>query len=115
MVSIAFGLRNLNNYELGIMVMARMLKTGGYAAILEFSPPRNSLFFKLYKFYLARVLPRVGALFSGLNSEYQYLSSSIRGFLSPEDILKIMRAAGLKNLNCKRLFGGIAYLFTGQK
>lgn len=114
-VSIAFGLRNLKNYGSGVEVMARMLKPGGYAAILEFCPPRNSLFFKVYKFYLTRILPRVGALFSGSNREYQYLSSSIQGFLDPEDILKIMSSAGLKDLNCKRLSGGIAYLFTGQK
>jgi demethylmenaquinone methyltransferase/2-methoxy-6-polyprenyl-1,4-benzoquinol methylase len=114
-VSIAFGLRNLYNYEKGIVEMARMLKTGGYAAILEFSPASDSALAGVYNFYLTHMVPRIGALFSGLTGEYGYLSSSIRSFLHPKDILGLMRGAGFKNLKWKRLTGGVVHLYIGQK
>ena len=39
-VTIAFGLRNLENYEDGLSEMCRALRPGGVLAVLEFSRPR---------------------------------------------------------------------------
>src|SRR5688572_24883942 len=38
-VTIAFGLRNLSDVELGLSELLRVLKPGGYVAVLEFSKP----------------------------------------------------------------------------
>ena len=41
LLTVAFGFRNLANYETGLAEMRRVLRPGGMAAILEFSQPPN--------------------------------------------------------------------------
>src|SRR6476661_5676165 len=41
LITVAFGFRNLANYQRGLEEMLRVLKPGGTAAILEFSQPPN--------------------------------------------------------------------------
>src|SRR6516164_7221286 len=40
LITVAFGFRNLANYEAGLREMRRLLRPGGVAAILEFSQPQ---------------------------------------------------------------------------
>ena len=42
LVTVAFGFRNLANYDAGLAEMRRVLRPGGMAAILEFSQPPES-------------------------------------------------------------------------
>lgn len=114
-VSMAFGLRNLSDHRKGIREMVNMLKTGGRVVILEFSPPANTRSGRVLNFYLKNILPFVASIFGGFGYAYKYLSSSIAGFISPEQILNYMEAAGLKNLRFKRLTFGVVYLYYGEK
>jgi len=114
-VSMAFGLRNLSDHRKGIREMVDMLKTGGCAVILEFSPPANTLSGRVLNFYLKNILPFVASIFGGFGYAYKYLSSSIAGFISPEQILNYMELAGLKNLRFKKLTFGVVYLYYGEK
>jgi len=59
-VSVAFGIRNVSDYEAGIREMARVAKEGGRVVILEFSLPETGLFNKIYMTYFTRVLPIIG-------------------------------------------------------
>ena len=43
LITIAFGFRNLTNYQAGLIELRRILKPGGTLAILEFSTPPNAL------------------------------------------------------------------------
>ena len=62
LVTVAFGFRNLANYQHGLEEILRVLKPGGTAAILEFSQPTNPAFRALYGFFSTRVLPSIGEL-----------------------------------------------------
>ena len=114
-VSIAFGLRNLPDYVLGIAEMRRVLAPGGRLMILEFAPPSRDLYRKGYAFYLGRVVPFVGGTVSGSRGAYGYLASSVGEFLKRERVVNLLEKAGLKNVSAKPMTGGIVYLYTGEK
>ena len=114
-LTIAFGLRNLSNVEEGLKEMRRILRPGGWAAILEFSTPVVPGFRGLFDFYLWRVLPRVGAWISGSRSAYDYLPRSVARFANQDQLAGMMRAAGFERVSFENLTGGIAALHTGQR
>ena len=114
-LTIAFGLRNLSNVEEGLKEMRRILRPGGWAAILEFSTPVVPGFRGLFDFYLWRVLPRVGAWISGSRSAYDYLPQSVARFANQDQLAGMMRAAGFERVSFENLTGGIAALHTGQR
>jgi demethylmenaquinone methyltransferase/2-methoxy-6-polyprenyl-1,4-benzoquinol methylase len=115
LVTVAFGFRNLADYQAGLAEMYRVLKPSGVAAILEFSQPGNTAFGKLYGFYSRRVLPRIGAALSGSRDAYSYLPASIEKFPSAEDLAARMRAARFRTVEFFRMTGGTVALHLGTK
>jgi len=113
-VSIAFGLRNLPDYEQGISEMVRVLRPGGKLLVLEFAPPASGLYLKAYKFYLQNVIPVIGGILSGSWKAYRYLATSIGDFLPGDRILDMMRHADLINVAASKMAGGVTYLFEGN-
>jgi len=113
LVTVAFGFRNLADYEAGLEEIRRVLKPGGTAAILEFSQPPNPAFAALYNFYSRRVLPWIGGAISGSRDAYAYLPESVRKFPTAEDLAGRMRAAGFAAVAFEYLTGGIVALHTG--
>lgn len=113
-VSIAFGLRNLPDYGQGVREMTRVLKPGGRLVILEFLPPKGAALLA-YRVYLGTVLPVAGRIISGSPQAYGYLSASIRDFMEASDVQALVAAAGLCQVEVRRLTGGIAALYRGVK
>lgn len=114
-VTIGFGLRNLSSTESGLRELRRILKPGGWAAILEFSQPTARGFRALVSFYYARVLPRFGGFLSGSRSAYEYLPDSISRFPDQEKLADLMRSAGFEEVSFENLTGGIAALHIGRR
>jgi demethylmenaquinone methyltransferase / 2-methoxy-6-polyprenyl-1,4-benzoquinol methylase len=114
LITVAFGFRNLANYEAGLREMRRVLRGGGVAAILEFSQPPNPLFGASYSFYSRRVLPVIGGALSGSRDAYTYLPESVRKFPAPEELTEMMGAAGFGPVEFERLTGGIVALHLGS-
>jgi len=113
LVTVAFGFRNLADYEAGLEEIRRVLKPGGTAAILEFSQPPNPAFAALYNFYSRRILPWIGGAISGSRDAYAYLPESVRKFPTAEDLAGRMRAIGFAAVEFEYLTGGIVALHTG--
>jgi demethylmenaquinone methyltransferase/2-methoxy-6-polyprenyl-1,4-benzoquinol methylase len=113
LITVAFGFRNLANYQAGLVEMRRVLKPGGVAAILEFSQPRNPLFAAVYNFYSRRILPLIGGTLTGSPDAYRYLPESVRKFPSAEALAGQMRDAGFTRVEFEPMTGGIVALHLG--
>jgi len=114
LLTVAFGFRNLANYEAGLAEMRRVLRPGGTAAILEFSTPPNALFGAIYHVYCRRILPWIGGMISGSRDAYRYLPESVRKFPTAPRLAEQMRAAGFQEVEFEYLTGGIAALHLGN-
>jgi len=115
LVTIAFGFRNLANYQDGFNEMLRVLKPGGTAAILEFSTPPNAVLARFYSFYSRNILPTIGGLISGSKEAYSYLPESVRKFPGAEDLANKMRDAGFVGVRFERMTAGIVALHLGNR
>jgi demethylmenaquinone methyltransferase/2-methoxy-6-polyprenyl-1,4-benzoquinol methylase len=115
LITVAFGFRNLANYQRGLEEMLRVLKPGGTAAILEFSQPSNRTFSALYGFFSTSVLPRIGGMISGSRDAYAYLPESIRKFPGAEQLAQDMLRTGFSRVEFERMTGGAVALHIGRK
>jgi demethylmenaquinone methyltransferase/2-methoxy-6-polyprenyl-1,4-benzoquinol methylase len=115
-VSVAFGLRNVSDTDLGLREMLRVCQPTGHIAVLEFSsPPWQPLKF-LYGWYFRHVLPRIGQwLAKNRDDAYHYLPQSVAEFPSGEALAERMRAAGARDVHFHRLTLGVATLYIGTK
>lgn len=114
LLTVAFGFRNLANYEAGLAEMRRVLKPGGMAAILEFTSPPNALFGAMYNLYCRRILPYLGGLISGSRDAYTYLPESVRKFPAAPELMGMMGGAGFASVSFEYLTGGIVALHIGR-
>ncbi|MFN0120386.1 MAG: bifunctional demethylmenaquinone methyltransferase/2-methoxy-6-polyprenyl-1,4-benzoquinol methylase UbiE [Blastocatellia bacterium] len=114
-VTVAFGLRNLENVEAGLAEMHRVLRPGGRLGVLEFSrviiPGARGLF----EFYFNRILPRIGGLISGSPAAYTYLPQSVRNFPDQKRLAALMQTVGYSDVRYHNLWGGIAALHLGTR
>jgi demethylmenaquinone methyltransferase/2-methoxy-6-polyprenyl-1,4-benzoquinol methylase len=113
-VTMAFGIRNVQDPARALAEANRALRPGGRLVVLEFSTP-NGLFGGLYRVYSKYVLPRVGALISGDRGAYAYLPASIRRFPEPDAFLEQLRSAGFGRVTRRPLTGGVAQLYRGER
>jgi demethylmenaquinone methyltransferase/2-methoxy-6-polyprenyl-1,4-benzoquinol methylase len=113
-VTIAFGLRNLQDRNGGLSEIHRVLKPRGAAVILEFSKPRLPVFRQVFQFYFNNVLPVVGSVVSGDSTAYRYLHDSVQLFPDREQLLQMMQKAGFVETRYRNLSGGIAALHWGR-
>ena len=114
-VTIAFGLRNLSNFEAGINELNRILKPGGSLAVLEFSSPVVPGFRQIFNFYFSQILPRLGGAVSGSRGAYEYLPNSVAKFPDQRQLVLMLERSGFRSVEYKNLTGGIAALHFGVK
>ncbi|NND81001.1 MAG: bifunctional demethylmenaquinone methyltransferase/2-methoxy-6-polyprenyl-1,4-benzoquinol methylase UbiE [Gammaproteobacteria bacterium] len=114
-ISISFGLRNVTDKDRALSEMARCLKPGGRALVLEFSQPTNDTLRRLYDAYSFNVIPRLGEMIADDRDSYQYLVESIRQHPPQEELKEMMAMAGFDKVRYHNLTGGIVALHIGYK
>jgi demethylmenaquinone methyltransferase/2-methoxy-6-polyprenyl-1,4-benzoquinol methylase len=114
-VTIAFGIRNVQDAGAACAEMHRVLAPGGRLAILEFGVPRTPGVRQAYRWYFNRVLPRIGRLVSRHDAAYGYLPASVEAFAPPEVFARTLESAGFIDVEVRALTFGIVSLFTARR
>lgn len=111
-ITIAFGIRNVEQVATACAEMRRALKVGGRVAILEFAMPDTPGMGALYRWYVTTVLPRIGRAISRHRAAYDYLPASIDAFSAPAEFVTILQQAGFGDVRAVRLTFGSVILYT---
>jgi demethylmenaquinone methyltransferase/2-methoxy-6-polyprenyl-1,4-benzoquinol methylase len=114
-VTVTFGLRNVADLEAALAELARVLRPGGVAAVLEFALPRSPLVRAPYLFYFRYLLPRIGAFVSDDGNAYAYLPASVLDFPQRRGFADLMRGAGFAAADWRDLAAGTVCLYRGRR
>jgi len=114
-VTVAYGIRNIQQPHLCIKEVYRVLKPGGVFGILELTRPSNGCLRWCHSVYLQRIVPFLGHWITSKKDAYQYLCDSVRCFISPQEIEKLLLEVGFRNTGIVPLSGGIATMISGKK
>jgi demethylmenaquinone methyltransferase / 2-methoxy-6-polyprenyl-1,4-benzoquinol methylase len=114
-VTIAFGLRNMENWKAALIEMSRVLRRNGHLLVLEFSLPTIPIVRAIYRFYLHRCLPMMGFFLTRKKSAYHYLGGSIEEFPSGRVMIDLIEKNGFGGAALHPLTYGIATIYTAQR
>lgn len=109
-VTVAFGIRNFEDLGGGLGELARVVRPGGRALVLEFSTPRGALG-PMLRWWVRRVPPLVGRIVSGDAEAYSYLTRSVETFPDGDGLKTSFREAGFAAVSATPLTGGVATLY----
>jgi len=114
-VTVAFGVRNFEDLEMGLKEIKRVLKPGGKLVILEFSKPKISGITQLYNWYMEKLVPNLASFLTKNRSAYQYLNRSVQEFPDGKKFVSILNNLGYEKTSCKRLSLGICSIYSAIK
>lgn len=114
-ITVGFGIRNINNVQGALERIFGLLKNGGTALILEFAMPSNRVMKFLYLFYLRHIVPFIGRCLSGNKYAYRYLNESIEKFYNIDEFSRLMIKTGFANVTAIPLSFGVVSIYKGSR
>lgn len=113
-VSIAFGIRNVQDPLTAFREFRRVLRPGGRVIVLEFSLPTNPVLRGLYNGYFRHVLPRTATLVSGdRTGAYKYLPESVNTFIGRQQMVDMLTEAGFAKVEQFPMTFGVCVCYRG--
>ncbi len=113
--TVAFGVRNFADLQVGLKEINRVLKPGSHLMVLEFTKPRIFPFRQLFNIYFRHVLPLIGSWTSGDKRAYKYLYESVQAFPDFEAFNQELIKAGFSNPQYTSLSAGICAIYLAYK
>ncbi len=115
-VSIAFGIRNVQDPRRAIAEFARVLRPGGRLVVLEFAEPAVPLVRALHRWYTHTLMPRTAALIAGdREGAYAYLPRSVETFLNPQELGAAIGGAGFEPVQRRLLTFGTCAITVSSR
>jgi demethylmenaquinone methyltransferase/2-methoxy-6-polyprenyl-1,4-benzoquinol methylase len=115
-VSVAFGIRNVQNRAAALREILRVLRPQGALYVLEFALPRARVLRGVYRYYFTRILPRLGRLIARTQLDaYAYLPASVDSFPPPEAFGRELESAGFVGATHRTLGLGAVALHQAIK
>lgn len=114
MVSMGYGLRHVADLRKLFEEYRRVLKPGGRVLLLEITQPSSSGGRQLNKLLLGTLIPAVARLRGGRPAVQMmdYFWDTVENCVSPETILRALRAAGFPDAK-RRVTGGVLSEYMG--
>ena len=115
-VSIAFGIRNVQEPAKALAEFYRIMKPGGRLIVLEFSQPKSRFIRFFNDLYCTRIMPTTATwISSDTSGAYKYLPMSVKTFMSREMMMQMMRDAGFVDVTQHPMTFGVAVVYRGYK
>jgi len=114
-ITVAFGVRNFENLEIGLAEIYRILAPNGTLVILETSIPTKTPYKQGYNFYTKYILPSIGKIFSKDKVAYNYLSESAAFFPHGKTFNNILSKIGFIDIENKPQTLGVATIYVASK
>ena len=115
-ISIAFGIRNVQNVDAALAEFHRVLRPGGRVIVLEFSEPKNPVIRSLNRFYTGQIMPRTATWISRDRSgAYAYLPKSVSTFMTRQQMTQHLADAGFASITQKPMTFGVCVCYRGVK
>lgn len=110
-----FLMRNVIDLQEALKEQFRVLKNGGRVVILDTTRPRKNILFPFIWLHMHFVIPTLGGLLTGSRDAYRYLPETTEGFVTAENMVARMAAAGFKRINFQRFMFGTIAIHWGEK
>ena len=113
--TVAFGIRNFQDLEKGLLEISRVLKKDGHLSIVELTQPARFPMKQLFWLYSHTLLPLYGKLLSKDHHAYKYLVATMEVFPQGEEMVKILQKTGFSEARFKRLTFGVCTMYLAKK
>jgi demethylmenaquinone methyltransferase/2-methoxy-6-polyprenyl-1,4-benzoquinol methylase len=114
-VSIGYGLRNLESWERGLEEMLRVARPGGRLLVLDFGKPDNWLWRQTFFFYLRTAVPLLGKILCRDAAALAYIYDSLQAYPAQRGVAAKMTALGCRQVKVRNLLGGAMSIHLGVK
>ncbi len=114
-VTIAYGLRNLESWERGLEEMTRVARPGGRLLALDFGKPESRLWRWVYFCWLKRMVPLFGRIFCQDSATHAYICESLQAYPAQRGVAEKLKTLHCRDIQVRNLLGGAMSIHFARK